>query len=86
MPETMLIKDGDKYGGKYVATRSFKDKTVLCAGTNPVEVVKEAKKMGAKDPVLLYIPKKGMIHIYPVRNNAPLLCSGVGFYNNSGGV
>ena len=24
--------------------------------------------------------------IYPVRNNAPLLCSGVGFYNNSGGV
>jgi acyl-CoA synthetase (AMP-forming)/AMP-acid ligase II len=24
--------------------------------------------------------------VYPVRNNAPLLCSGVRFYNNSGGV
>ena len=24
--------------------------------------------------------------IYPVRNNASLLCSGVRFYNNSGGV
>jgi hypothetical protein len=64
MPEMMLVKDGDKYVGKYVATRSFKDKTVLCAGTNPVEVVQEAKKMGIKDPVLVYIPKKGMTHIY----------------------
>jgi hypothetical protein len=28
----------------------------------------------------------GLFNIYPVRNNAPLLCSGVRFYNNSGGV
>jgi len=64
MSATMLIKDGDKYGGKYVATRSFKDKKVLCAGTDPVKVIQEAKERGAKDPVLVYIPKKGMIHIY----------------------
>jgi hypothetical protein len=28
----------------------------------------------------------GLLNIYPVRNNVPLLCSGVRFYNNSGGV
>jgi hypothetical protein len=63
----MLVKNGKKYSGKYVATRSFKDKNVLCAGTDPVKVIQEAKKRGAQDPVLVYVPKKGMIHIYPCR-------------------
>lgn len=59
-----LIKDGKKYGGKYVATRSFKDTRVICSGSNPKKVFDEAKKKGAKDPVILFVPKAGMVNIY----------------------
>ncbi len=64
MSARMLVKDGKKYGGKYVATRSFKATKILCAGTDPVKVVQEAKKLGAKDPVLIFVPKEGIVHIY----------------------
>jgi len=64
MPAKVMVKDGRKYGGKYIATRSFKNKKVLCAGTDPVKVIREAKEMGAKDPVLVFVPKEGMVQIY----------------------
>jgi hypothetical protein len=41
---------------------------------NNISIVKIFKQIG------------GALRVYPVRNNAPLLCSGVGFYNNSSGV
>ena len=64
MPTKTLIKDGEKYGGNYVATRSFKDTKVVCFGTNPKKVFDEAKEKGVKDPVVFFVPKKGMVHIY----------------------
>ena len=64
MPVTTLIKDGEKYGGNYVATRSFKDRSVVSYGTDPIKVFDEAIKKGVKDPVVIYVPKKGMVHIY----------------------
>jgi hypothetical protein len=59
----MLVNDAKKYGGKYVATRSFKNKKILCAGTDPVKVVQGTKRLGAKDPVLIFVPKEGIVHI-----------------------
>ncbi|MBM4135624.1 MAG: succinyl-CoA synthetase subunit alpha [Nitrospira sp.] len=64
MPSNILIKDGDKYGGKYVATKSFKNKKVISFGTDPLKVFEEAKKKGAKDPVIFYVPEKDTVHIY----------------------
>jgi hypothetical protein len=64
MAARTLVKDAKKFGGQYVATRSFKNKKILCAGTDPVEVIQEAKKLGAKDPVLIFVPKEGVVHIY----------------------
>jgi len=64
MPANILVKRIRKYAGKYVATKSFEDGNVISSGTDPVKVVKEAKKKGANDPVLIYIPEKGMTHIY----------------------
>ena len=48
MPTKTLIKDGEKYGGNYVATRSFKDTKVVCFGANPKKVFDEAKEKGIK--------------------------------------
>lgn len=60
----ILVEDRDKYGGKYVATKSFEDSDVISSGSDPVKVIKAAKKKGVDDPVLIYIPEKGMTHIY----------------------
>ncbi len=59
-----LLKDGDKYGGMYVATKAFGDTEVVSSGDNPVKVKEEASKKGIDDPVIFYVPKKGMVSIY----------------------
>ena len=64
MKTNILIKDGDKYQGKYVATRSKKNKTVVSSGTDPIAVLEKAYKKGAKHPLISYIPKNGMVHVY----------------------
>jgi hypothetical protein len=64
MPHNILVKDAEKYGGKYVATRSFKDKKVISSGSDPATVFEEAKKKGARDPVVFYVPEKDTVHIY----------------------
>ncbi|MBI5099827.1 MAG: hypothetical protein HZB30_11380 [Nitrospirae bacterium] len=60
----ILVKDGHKYNGKYVAVRSFKNNEVLSSGHDPSIVLEKAKKRGAKKPVLVFVPKKDMVHIY----------------------
>ena len=62
-PQT-LVKNSKKYGGQYVATRSFTDRNVVASGPDLVAVHKEALKKGVKEPVVFYIPKKGSVHIY----------------------
>lgn len=64
MSTNVLVKDAVKYSGKYVAIKSFKDKTVLGSGKNPAKVMERAKAKGAKDPIIFYVPKKNSIHIY----------------------
>ena len=64
MPANTLVKNGSKYHGKYVATRSFKDRTVVSSGTNATTVYAEAKSKGVRNPVLVYVPKKGMVHLF----------------------
>jgi hypothetical protein len=60
----VLVEDDDRYGGQYVATKSFADKTVVSHGLNPADVHAEAKEKGYKDPVVVYIPPKGIVQIY----------------------
>ena len=64
MPDLILLKDSEKYGGRFVALRSFQNKKVVSSGTDPAEVCAKARKKGVKDPVIFYVPKKGMVHIY----------------------
>jgi hypothetical protein len=56
--------DRKKYGGKYIATKSFTDTEIIASGTNPLKVYDEAKKSGAENPVIDYVPKEGMVCIF----------------------
>ena len=64
MPSNIVINNSSQYQGKYVATRSFKNKKVICSGKDPLKVYNKAIKIGASNPVVTFIPKKGMIFIY----------------------
>lgn len=65
MPQPALIKNnGEQYDGQYVAVKSFFNREVISHGKQPADVLKEAIEKGFSDPVLLFIPEKGMVHIY----------------------
>ena len=64
MNAEILLKDGEQYGGKYVALRSFNEKKAISYGDNPLDDYTEAKSMGANDPVIFYVPEKNSIHVY----------------------
>ena len=64
MTPQVLANNSEKYGGMYVATRNFGDSEVVSSGDSPVEVKDKAAKKGVVDPVIFYVPKKGMVSIY----------------------
>ncbi|OGW57934.1 MAG: hypothetical protein A3D21_00280 [Nitrospirae bacterium RIFCSPHIGHO2_02_FULL_42_12] len=64
MDTNILVKDIEKYEGKYVATKTFLDKDVICSGDDPVKVYNEAQNKGSDDPVIFYVPKRDVVHIY----------------------
>lgn len=62
MPGLILLKDSEKYGGQFVAIRSFRNKKVVSFGADPAEVCAKAQKKCVKDPVIFYVPKKDMLY------------------------
>lgn len=64
MKNQVLIKDAEKYRGKYVAKKSFQHKSVISVGDDPVTVHGKAKEKGVDEPVIFYVPEKESIHIY----------------------
>ena len=61
--ETVLVNTNE-YDGRYVAMKSFEDHTIVGVGDNPETALKDAVSKGYKDPVLLYVPEKDIVHIY----------------------
>ena len=64
MPQHTLVNNCEKYSGQYVAVKSFSDREVISSGSQPVDVLNAAKEKGFKEPVLIYIPEKGLVHVY----------------------
>lgn len=59
----VLLKNA-KFEGRYVAIRDFDDSVVIADGKNPDEAYGKAFKKGVRNPVVFYVPIKGMVHIY----------------------
>jgi len=56
----------DEFNGRYVAMKSVDENTIVGVGEDPGKALKDAESKGFKDPVLLYIPEKDLVHIYPI--------------------
>jgi hypothetical protein len=59
-----ITNNGRKYAGKFVATGSFNDKTIVAAGKDPLKVREKAIGNGYKCPVVFFVPEKNSMHIY----------------------
>lgn len=64
MDSQILVKNGEKYKGKYVALNNFMERKIVSFGANLSVVVKNANKKGVKEPVVLFVPHKNITHIY----------------------
>ena len=53
-----LVKDNEKYEGKYVATESFKNEMTISLGRDSMEVFREAKEKGIDEPAISFDSKK----------------------------
>lgn len=53
-----------EFDGRYVAMKSFDDRTIVGAGDDPEAAIKDARSKGHEDPVIVYVPEKDMVHIY----------------------
>ncbi len=62
--DKVIVRDGRKYSGQYVAMKSFSDRTVVSHGLKADLVLKTAKEKGVPHPVIFYVPKKGMANVY----------------------
>ena len=59
-----ILVSTDEFSGRYVAMKSFEDNTIVGVGDDPEKALKEAEAKGFKNPVLLYISEKDLVHIY----------------------
>jgi len=58
-----LLKS-NSYNGKYVAFKDFKDTSIVGEGATPKEAYDQAIRTGSKNPVVAFVPIKGMVQIY----------------------
>jgi hypothetical protein len=68
-----ILVTTDEFNGRYVAMKSVDDNTIVGVGDDPEKALREAEEKGFKNPILLYIPEKDLVHIYLVRNK--ILCN-----------
>ncbi len=54
-----LFSDNAKYAGKFVATPSFADHSIISSASTIVKTIERANKKGYENPVVVKIPKKG---------------------------
>ncbi|HYA91593.1 MAG TPA: DUF5678 domain-containing protein [Thermodesulfobacteriota bacterium] len=60
-----ILVTTDEFNGRYVAMKSVDDNTIVGVGDNPEKALREAEGKGFENPILLYIPEKDLVHIYP---------------------
>lgn len=63
--EKILVATNE-FNGCYVAMKSVDDNTIVGFGEDPEKALKDAEAKGIMEPVLLYIPEKDLVHIYPL--------------------
>ena len=59
-----VMVNNRKYIGKYVAMKSFNNRTIIASGKDPIDVMGRAERKGFPDPLVIFVPPKGMANIF----------------------
>lgn len=63
MEKNILLKTNE-YAGKYVALKSFKDRTVVAHGAIPKQVKEESSLRGHSNAVIVFVLENTVSHVY----------------------
>lgn len=64
MENVVVLVDSNDYDGRWVALKSFEDRTVVGVGDDPGAALEEARSKGVQDPLLVFIDEPGTVHIF----------------------
>lgn len=64
IPKLCTIRVPEKYGGQYIARRSWRSKSIVAHNQNIAQVIKKAQEQGVMEPVIMFVPKHDMVCIY----------------------
>ena len=62
-PNTPLVS-GAEYEGLYVVLESGSSDKIIASGTDPGELIREARERGIAVPAIVYVPKRDVIYVY----------------------
>ena len=60
--KVLIAEEG--YEGKYVALESLAERTVIASGDNPEYVMEQARKKGVLNPIIFFVPNRGITQVY----------------------
>ena len=63
-PKLHTLRIPEKYGGQYIAKRSWQSRDIIAHSQNMDQVIKRAEKQGVAEPVIMFVPKHNMVCIY----------------------
>jgi len=63
-PKPCTIRVPEKYGGQYIAKRSWRSTSIVAHSQNIAQVIKTAQEQGIMEPVVMFVPKYDMVCIY----------------------
>ena len=63
-PKPKIIRVPKEYAGEYVARRSWNSKKIIAHSKDPSVAYKNARRLGAKEPVLMFIRDPDVVYLY----------------------
>ena len=63
-PKPHVIRVPKQYAGEYVAYRSWRSKKVVAHNKDATIVYQDALRLGAKEPVLMFVRDPNIIGVY----------------------
>ncbi len=61
-PRTVRVPK--EYAGEYIAWRSWLSRKIIAHNQDPSKTYEDARKTGAKEPVIMFVPDLNMVSLY----------------------
>ncbi|MBL7152097.1 MAG: hypothetical protein ISS79_00145 [Phycisphaerae bacterium] len=63
-PKPRIVRVPKQYAGEYVAWPSWHSRKIVAHSKDPSEAYEKARRVGAEQPVLMFIRDPNMVYLY----------------------